>query len=372
MKKFNLDIYKDYQQYFNLLDVLIKEKSSNKELFLEDLDISPSSYRRVKKDGNKIGETILKRLAKYFKYNLCDDSLIDEIEVKINNIYYDIYYKNYDNYFMYYQWINEMLNKNYIIFPIFKLFKLLMIINDQTNPNNIQNENYELYEDVKQYEYFFDSGLLEIMEILDVTFKEDIDDCFLSKRFINELSYNTLASRCTFMKRYLESIYFCEKAKEIYIKDENYKRVYFINLTLIANYNYLLKFENANILAEKQIKTLVATKNYELEYEYTMKIHMITYLGLKRYDEIILILEDKEEVTLTETICLLIAYYFTDKKKYNDFYNEMTEEDDEDDLGLIDCLQLLDDILKNNNRKRVIELDSFDINKCIIEILKKM
>lgn len=49
MKKFNLNIYKDYQIYFNLLGVLIKNVSSNRKQYLEDINISPSSYRRAKK-----------------------------------------------------------------------------------------------------------------------------------------------------------------------------------------------------------------------------------------------------------------------------------------------------------------------------------
>ena len=51
MKRFNLELYKDFKIYFNLLDILIKNVSSNIELYLENINISPSSYRRVKKDG---------------------------------------------------------------------------------------------------------------------------------------------------------------------------------------------------------------------------------------------------------------------------------------------------------------------------------
>lgn len=38
MKKFKLDLYKDFQKYFYLLDVLIKNESKNKDLFLEDME----------------------------------------------------------------------------------------------------------------------------------------------------------------------------------------------------------------------------------------------------------------------------------------------------------------------------------------------
>ena len=38
MKKFKLDLYKDFQQYFYLLYVLIKNESKNKDLFLEGME----------------------------------------------------------------------------------------------------------------------------------------------------------------------------------------------------------------------------------------------------------------------------------------------------------------------------------------------
>lgn len=68
----------------------------------------------------------------------------------------------------------------------------------------------------------------KIIELFDVIFKKEVDDYFLAIEYKNEMSYHILASRYYAMKRYLESIYFCNKAKEKYIHDENYKRVYLL------------------------------------------------------------------------------------------------------------------------------------------------
>ncbi len=368
MKKFKINGYKDYKQYFLLLDVLIKSESSNIELFLEENNISPSSYRRAKKDGNKIGAIILTKLAKYFGYNLCSKSLIDEIETRINIIYFDIYYKEYENYENHYKWLEEMINKRYIIFPIFKLFKLLMILNDKTNPSKVQDNYRELYNEIKEYRNFYGKEFEEIIEIFDVSFKEELDDYYLSNDYINELTYHTLASRCTVMGRYLESIYFCNKVKEKYFYDENYKRIYFINLILIANYNYLFKFEKSNQLAKKQLLTLSSTKNNELEYKLTQGIYIITCLGIKEYNEVINLLKTKDRLTLTELVSLLIAYYKIDIKRYKELFEDCLLTNENSDIYR--CLVILDDIL-HNNKKRIYELDQFNINKCIIEILKK-
>lgn len=370
MKKFKLDLYKDFQQYFYLLDVLIKNGAANKDLFLEDIDISPSSYRRAKNEGNKIGEVILEKLAEHFNYKLCDDETIDLIEDKINEIYYAIYYKDYEKYDEYFNWIENMLSKRYIIFPIFYLFKILMILNSQNNPMSILNELSDLYSEIKSYESFYENELLEIIEILDVTFKKDIDNYFLSKTYVNELTYHTLATRCNLLGRYIESIYFCKLVKEKFIADENYKRVYYINLTLISNYNYLLKFREADLLVQKQLLNLKSLNSIGDEYTFTNVLYIITCLGLKKYYKVIELIDNKECTTLTETICLLISHYYTNIKKYSDTYNEfVTEEENEE---LITCLKTLNDILKSNNKKKIQELECYDINKSVLEILKKM
>lgn len=370
MRKFKLDLYKDFQQYFNLLDVLIKNESSNKELFLEDIDISPSSYRRAKNEGNKIGEIILQKLARHFNYNLCDECIIDQIEDKINEIYYAIYYKDYKRYDEYFDWLDDMLSKRYIIYPIFTLFKLLMILNSKKSPRNILNGLNDLYFEIKSYESFYEEELIEIVEILDVTFKKDIDNYFLSKTYKNELTYHTLATRCNLSGRYLESIYFCKLAKEKFITDENYKRIYYINLTLISNYNFLLMFHEADLLVQKQLLNLNSINDVGDEYEFTKSLYIITCLGLKKYDEVINSLEKKEGLTLTQIVCLLISYYFYDKNNYYITYNELISEEESENIIL--CLKYLNEILKSNNKKKVQELERYDINKTVLEILKKM
>lgn len=370
MKKITLQSYKDFKQYFSLLDVLIKDTSSNKDLFLEDIDISPSSYRRAKNEGNKIGEIILKKLSKHFGYKTCSLNFINQIEDRINEIYYDIYYKDYTNYDIHLNWLDNMISEKYIIFPIFKLFKLLMIINNKNNPRDVLKVNQVLYDEIKNYEKFYEQELLEILEILDVTFKQDIDDYFLSRTYINELTYHTLASRCSVLGRYLESIYFCEIAKEKYILDENYKRVYYINLILISNYNYLFKFDEAYLLTQKQLHNLKALKEFGKEYEFTELLQIIACLGLKKYDKVIELLYDKENVTLTETISLLVALYYTNINKYKTIFTEFVLE--MENSNSIQTLNLLNEILTTNNRKKINELGSQNINKCLLEILKKM
>ena len=48
MQKYTLEEYTHYTQYFILFDVIFKINEINKEEFLFDNDINPSSYRRSK------------------------------------------------------------------------------------------------------------------------------------------------------------------------------------------------------------------------------------------------------------------------------------------------------------------------------------
>lgn len=369
MKKISLNEYKDYKQYFIMFDILIKSVNSNKEEFLQSLYLSPSSYRRAKNDGNKIGAQLTKELCAFFKLKLFNDSLIDEVERKINAIYFNIYYKIYDTYEEDLNWVNKMIEENYVFFPILKLIKLLMILNGVNSPKDVVEEYNVLFKEIKSYEEFYNQTLLELLEIEDVFFKKELDSCFMAQKFNNELSYHTLSSKCTMTGKYIESIYFCHIAKESFIKEENFKRVYYINLILMANYNSLCNFEEAYKIEKKQIYSLKSLKEYEFELMSTNKHYMITCLGLKKYKEVINILDSQTRLNLTEIVCCLISKYYVNKKDYEKEFNELMTDDP--NISNKELYVKLDRYLKTKDKKILLKISNFRINKVIVEILKK-
>ena len=370
MKQVDLSIYKDYKQYLNLFDVIIKENAKNIDRFLEDINISPSSYRRAKNSHSKIGEKIVKELCKHFNYNICDNELIDEVEEHINRTYFSIYYKKTNNYDDELAWIDQMINKNYIIYPILKLFKLVIILNLPKSPSNLIVEYHTLYEKLKEYFNFYNDGLKELLEIAEVIFQEDIDDVFLAKKFQNKQVYYTLCTKCMIKGRYIESIYFGNLIKDILIKDENYKRVYYVNLTLMASYNGLFRFEKTYELGKKQMLSLESINDTDFAYITTRKHFIIACIGLKKYDEILGMLKDKEKYNLTETTCLIISTYFTNKKEYDSLFLKIHENVNKKDSKKY--LDILNKILKNNDKQLIDQLQNYNINKILIKVLKKM
>ena len=81
--------------------------------------------------------------------------IISQVQEYINKIYFDVYYKKYQNYDEHIKWIDEMIEMKYLIFPLFLLFKLILILNNPKKQNNIVSDYQELYQEIKLYQDFF-------------------------------------------------------------------------------------------------------------------------------------------------------------------------------------------------------------------------
>ena len=125
MIRVNLSIYKKCIKFFYLFDALIKNEIYNKEEFLKSKGITPNSYRRARNIEQRIGGEIILKLSEHFKYNIPSNDLIDDLEKLANSIYNDMYYKIFKNYDYYVMEIENMINKNYNIFPILILLNSL-------------------------------------------------------------------------------------------------------------------------------------------------------------------------------------------------------------------------------------------------------
>ena len=368
MKKFDLSIYKNYKMYLNYFDILIKNETSNKENFLERILISPSSYRRAKKDNKKIGDQICSELCTYFKLKIFDNAIIEELEEKINRIYYNFYYKNYELYDEDYAWINNMIKENYVFNPIIQLMKLLLDLSRTNNTNTIVSDSKDLYNELNKYKLFYSEELLEILEIASVLYEEKIDISNMFIYYKNEIAYNMLASRFNYEEKYLESVFFCNLAKQRFLQKENFRRVYFINLILLANYNALAAYKESYDLAFNQLLSIRYDINYTYEFKATLKHYIIACVGMKKYNEVINELINKEEINTTDMLALLISLYRTSKSKYKSYLEKMkTNETNE---KFINYYIAIDKYLEKGNKEALNILYNYDINKNLMKILK--
>lgn len=374
MKKIDLSNYKLTQIYFNFFDIYFKEKGIKKEIFLLDNDITPSTYRQCRKSECKIGSKIIKSLANMFSLKVPTIKLIDEIEDLLNNIYYDMYYKNYNSYDLYLETIENLLKENYIIFPFLELTKLFLKISSNDSISLIVSNNEELFNHVKMYTVFFNNSLSEIYELIYLSFEKNIkEDCWV-KNYNNASAYFILASRSYMNKSYIETLFFAEKCKEKLYQDGNVNRILYLNNTIMSSLIHVGNFEECYIVAFKQLKSLESLAlNNEFLIDTCNKFLAISMLGKKDYDNVLNKFYNSDSLTLTIILCLLIALHEKgmiekDFTKYDEFYKEL--EVDQLDEEYSDIIISLDKFLANKRKNDLYELLNFEIMQQFKKILE--
>ena len=366
MKRIDLSEYKNNIKFIKLFEILIKEKYSNKDEFLTSIKITPSTFRRAREGDSKHSSQIVRTLANHFDLKYVDNKLIDELEEKINRLYFNIYYKNKTTYDEDLKEINKLLEEKYIIYPIILMFKMLMLMNDFRNTDDFVNRNKELYKEIEKYKSFYNDELLEFYDVIEMNFNEEPSDSYLKKEYKNELTNASLARRCMILGKYIEGLYFADLAINHFVKTRNYKRIIFTTLTVIGIYNHLERFEEAYNIGMSQHYALKVINDDQLRS--TTRQLSIACIGLKKYDLIIEFYKEQPSLNLTELTCYLIASYNIDMDEYietRDYYSTLK------DGKYKDLFMALDKYLKGDKKELVKTIDNYNITDSLINYLKK-
>ena len=376
MKKFDFSIYKDSKPYFDLFDVYFKENNIKKEFFLLDNDITPSTYRQCRKTESKSGPGIIKSLSKKFTFKNSSKELIDKIEELANNIYFDMYYKNYKQYDNYLKEIDKLLSEKYNVFPILELLKIFLNLSSNSSISAIKKENELLFNRIKIYEKFLNYGLEELYELVYLSFERDIpEDCWI-KNYNNASAYFILASRSYMNRRYIETLFFASKCKEMLYQDGNINRILHLNDTIMSSLIHVGNYDECYIFSFKQLKTLESFDGYhEFLIDNSKKFLALSTLGLGNYDKIIKKYEKADNLLLTEILCTLIALYekgVTDKDltRYNSYYDHLEVE--QLDLDYSTIIVLLDQFLKTKKKSMLNTFLNYEIFRHFKKILEKI
>lgn len=372
MKKVDLTIYNNYLIYFQLYDVAINETNYGIEKFLQMVEINPSTYRKCKKGELIAGPKLIEKLTKYFEYKIPNSEDIKSFEDLFNIIYYNMYYKIYDNYEHYIKKMDEIINEKYAIFPIALLFKLLLIISSNIDYNTIVKNNIEDYKILKKYCKFFSDELLEIFELIYLAFEYNISEGYWLKNYNNGFAYYILASRSYFNQKYIESIFFATKSKEFLSNDGNIIRILFLNNILMSSLLYVGNYQECNDLAFKQKLTLKAINSEYLFLQKSLKKYeIVSLLGLEKFSEIITILERSQSFNIILLTCYLVSIFkYKGKKEYINYYNDLEfEEFEKNDQ---DYLRNLNTFLVYNKKSILQHLNHYEIEGWLINILKKI
>lgn len=368
MFRINLSPYKGTKEYFQIFDVLLKSTEITKDSFLLENGITPSSYRLARKQEQNIGKSIIEILSNKFNYKLLQNEKLDEIEDKINEIYFDMYYKIFKNYDEHIKYLDDLLKENYLIFPILKLMKLFLLLSTGKDHKQYEEELTPIFEEIKKYKSFFVSGLDIIYEIVKIILDDiDINDYILNQ-YDNGDIYYSLSTQALLKQKYMEGLYFANKSKEILLRDGNYKRIIFLNLNFFTFYAHFKNYQDCYDLSKSQLLLLKSFKMEDDIKTQTLKFYLLSALALEKYDEVIAMIEEKQSMVITEFCEYLVALYKTNNDKYLQTLNE-TLNDSQNDNETINICKIMDEYLQNNNKKILNDLRGL-VLEVFIELLK--
>lgn len=368
MFKINLSIYKESKQYFQIFDILLKDLNINKEAFLKDVGISPSSYRKARTIEQNIGDKIIDQLCNALGYKKASTIFITEVEELFNRIYFNMYYKIFKHFDKDLETINNLIEQNYIIKPILILLKLFLLANAKIDTWEYKEKNLNLYNEIKKYLIFFNEDLLEIVDILALTFESSIPEEIMMKTYKNSLAYYSLSSRLCNDERYVESLFIAKKAEDVLVREKNYKRLLYLNVKMMHCLNSIHSYQECFDLASMQLLTLQSFVETEYEYNHTIKNLAICCLPLGKYKYISDLIIEQQNISLTELCCLLVAKYKVDtveyEKLYKSYYEMMTNSGKSN-------LEVINNFLKNDERKILNKLDIGILTEIVVSALKR-
>lgn len=367
MIKINFDDYKENKQYLLLFDYLIKQESQNKDLFLEDINITPSSYRRAKVTEQNIGNVIVNKLCEYFNIKKVTPSEVDKYQVYLNKIYYDYYYNINNNCTFICGKLDELINERNLFYPIFLLFKLLFTLISNKSQNIIINENEYLFNEVMKYKTFYNNDLKDLLLHIEILYDKDFNNKKIYLDSKNGITYSIISNKYLESEKYIECLYYANKAKEIFLKDENYKRIAYININIMSCYCYLNNYKKYYEMAYTQFFSLHSFNDFSMIRDITDKHFAISMIALNKYEELNQFFKSKSDITFTEMICLLISRYYINFDEFQRYLNTMEEVLKGDER--LEILNIINKYLINNDKKQLKKLKN-GIHENLIYVLK--
>lgn len=373
MKKITLYDYNQTVLFMHMFDVLISEKAVvqnvKKEALLKDLDINPSSFRRSRNDEKNVGKVIISKLSKYFGLKMIDHDYLQFLSKIINDIYLDVNYRIDSKFDFYLEKLNELSIEKTIMFPVVDLFVLFLNVFAFTDLETMIEKHRESFKNLSKYQLFFNNDLLSIYKMLELVFCKKLTSDLIFK-CSDGISYSIIANRFCLEGNYVESVNYSRKAKEIFIQENNLKRILQINFTMLNNLAHTHNFYSYYSLAEEQLFTLRSLGGNSIEYKNAIKHFVVSATALKKFDEVISVLEDQSELTLTELFAFIVAKHNLDNDEFAIWYEKNVLNNDclKEHYNDIDALRCY---LETNSKKYLSKLNE---NKIVmdsfIEVMK--
>lgn len=369
---FNLEEYYSFSKYSLIyIDKLINNKirilNVNKKDFLEDLEISTTTYNRCKKTEQKIGFLLLDQLLPVFNIKAINCIDKNKIEKLLSDIYYNFYYKKEISNFE--KEIDEYIAYNTVLNPILFLFKLLIKVSNYKSPKDALKQNIGLYQLIKENKDCFIDEIDDLLTLIEILFESNVED--IDKNFecskLGPVIYQGLTTNAYNNDNFSLAIYYGEKAKKYFEQDLNIDRIASINLMLYVCYNAIGEYKYVYDNALKQYNYYLFSNPKNPRLNGTLNHFLVACLGLHRYDDVIDILSTYDQLTTKEYMILLVAYFNKNKQLYFEKLDYIIKNKNIND----NKIKSLDNFLNNKCKLNYNELKKHNINKGLLYLLNK-
>lgn len=202
-----------------------------------------------------------------------------------------------------------------------------------------------------------------------LTFEKDVTEYALAEEFSDGFSYFIVSYRSWSNKKYVDCLYFAEKAQLILLRESNFKRILYLNFNVMSSLNYVKNYKACLDMCQKQMLALNSFECEGFERETTLKHMIVAALGLKEYQLVVNILSNNENYSLTELTCYLFAMYKISIKDYKKFFSDNIHLEDYSENNK-NFLIVLNKFILNNDKRLLHQLEQYDFVKDILEILK--
>lgn len=371
MKQFNFKIYKGSMQYLLFFDALFKDKQMNKEHYLLDNNITPSSYRRARTSEHKVGREIVDKISTYFGYKITPKDVVDKLETLTTKIYHAMNYKIFKSYEEDLEQLKSLLKEKYLIEPVIELLILFLNINSTKSVKAVIQDNLELYNKIKNYKSFYTDELLVIYDLTNIYFEGEDDEEIRMRKYDNAMAYFILSSQSFRNEKYVEALYYGYMSKDICEKEGSIKRIIYLNEIIMSSLLRIGSYEECYDLAYNQILILESLGIEDQVMKFAQKFVIVALFGMKKYELIINMLKNRETCNLTEMTCLIVSKFYAERKRYEIFLKEDIDYSMFDKDSLI-YINNLNKFLTKKDKKALSELENDKIMLPVIKILKKL
>lgn len=162
-------------------------------------------------------------------------------------------------------------------------------------------------------------------------------------------------------KDYIKFLYYADIAKKYFLKDNNVMRVLYLNNTYMNVYSKINDFKSCYNLAKSQYLSLKGIgKRCDIS-DSALTYFTVSCIALKKYSEILSILEDKINLLRTVAYCKLVALHMLKEKEYEETRDELLSKSGESEVS---ALNALDSYLKKHDEKslNIIENSGLKMN----------